>query len=112
MLIALAVTGWILFTLVACLYFVGSILNVNEEQALELYILALLFSDDFRTANRSGFEMSIEKGHSESVSTKKIVYGLMGAVRDNAKRYHNAPPGKLDTLTLVSGIVAKSSANG
>jgi hypothetical protein len=104
----ITVVGWSLFVLITCLYFVGNKINVREEQALALYSLAVLFSDEFRTANRTGFEMVVEEAHSKNVSTDRIVYGLMTAVEQNAKRYHNPAPGELSTLALVFEKVGKS----
>src|SRR6266403_3571861 len=101
----LAIVGWSLFIIVTCLYIIGNKVNVKEEQALALYNLAVLFSDEFRTANRTGFEMSIQEAHSKNVGTDRIVYGMMGAVRQNAKRYHDPAPGELSTLALVCAII-------
>jgi hypothetical protein len=104
----LAIVGWFLFILAACLYVIGNKINVKEEQALALYSLAALFSDEFRAANRTGFEMSVQEAHSKNVGTDRIVYGLMRAVEQSAKRYHDPAPGELSTLALVFEKVGKT----
>lgn len=103
----LTVVGWALFIIIAVLYFVGNKINVREEQALELFSLATLFSDEFRGAIRSGFEKSVHEAHEKNVPNERIVYGLMDAAMNSAKRYHDNPAGELNTLQLVLDLVAK-----
>lgn len=105
----IAIVGWSLFILTACLYFIGNKINAKEEQALALYSLAALFSDEFRAANRTGFEMSVQEAHSKNVSADRIVYGLMRAAQQSAKRYHDPAPGELSTLALIFDIIGKTT---
>ena len=108
--ITIATVGWILFVMTAVLYLVGNKLNVRESQSLAIYSLAALVSDEFRTANLSGFKSVVKEAHAKSVSTDRIVYGLIAAVTNNAKRYHPFPVDSVSTLGLVIKFVENTNA--
>lgn len=105
----IAIVGWSLFILTAGLYLIGNKINVREEQALALFGLAALFSDEFRSAIRNGFEMSIREAHEKNVADGQIVYGLMRATLNSAKRYHDNNADEVNTLRLVLDLIAKVS---
>jgi hypothetical protein len=107
LIIVIAAVGWVLFLLAAVLYVAGNRLNAEESHALAVYSLALLLSDEFRDANRNGFEAAIREGRSKGVETQAVIYGLMQGVTQNAKRYYKGKNQNLDTLALVMDYVSK-----
>jgi hypothetical protein len=106
-LIVVAALGWLLFVFMAILYFTGNKLNTHETNALAVYSLALLLSEEFRTANREGFKIAIQEGQSKKMNAESLVYGLMQGVTHNAKRYFKNAGNDLNTISLVTDAVSK-----
>ena len=96
---------------VVVLYRVGNKLNVEETLALAAFSLALLLSDEFRSATRDGIEESIHRNAS-SCSTDQLVSGTMSGITQMAKGYIRNK-GAINPLTLVRQIVEKmKNTNG
>ncbi|PYK17443.1 MAG: hypothetical protein DME55_10160 [Verrucomicrobia bacterium] len=100
-----------LLIFVAVLYRVGNKLNVEETLALAAFSLALLLSDEFRSATRNGIEESIRRS-APSCSTDQLVSGTMSGITQMAKDYVQ-DKGLINPLTLVRQIVNKvKNTNG
>jgi hypothetical protein len=109
--IIFAVSGWVLLIFVAVLYRVGKKLNVEETLALAAFSLALLLSDEFRSATRDGIEESTHRNAS-SCSTDQLVSGTMSGITQMAKDYIQNK-GAINPPTLVRQIVEKmKNTNG
>jgi hypothetical protein len=106
-LIIVAIIGWLLFVLVAILYYGGNKLNSGETNSLAVYSLALLLSEEFRAANLEGFRVAIQEGRSKNMNAENLVYGLMQGVTHNAKKYYKNDGGDLNTISLVTDAVSK-----
>ncbi len=85
MITIIAVVGWVLFLFIGFLYWVGNRLNAQESLALATYSLALVLSDDFRSAVRAGFDQAVQESRSRGSSPQTATYGLTQAVTENAK---------------------------
>jgi hypothetical protein len=107
LIIIVAAIGWLLFVFVAILYSAGNKLNSNETNALAIYSLALLLSEEFRAANLDGFKVAIQEGRSKNMNAESLVYGLVQGVTHNAKRYYKNEDGDLNTISLVTDSVSK-----
>jgi hypothetical protein len=106
--IIFAIAGWGLFALVVILYYVGNRLNNQETNALAVYSLALLLSDDFRSATLSGFAKAIQEVRSNGISAQDVTYGLMQGVTQNAKRSYNNEEAPVNTISIVIDAINKS----
>lgn len=100
-LVILAVLGWLLFVLTAILYWIGNRLNSAESNSLAVFSLAVLLSDDFRTAVRSGFNAAVEQARARGSNLQSVTYGLIEAVTENAKRCYK-PDSEPNTISIVT----------
>ena len=101
-----AIVGWVLFLFTAALYWFGNWSNSQESNALATYSLALVLSDDFRTAVRAGFDRAIEGSRSRGADLRTVTYGLVEAVTQNAKSCYR-PDADISRISIVNDIVAK-----
>jgi hypothetical protein len=108
-LIILAIAGWALFAITGILYFVGNKANAEESNALAIYSVALMLSDEFSTANRDACEAAVRKGRLNDLDTRGLVYGLVQGAANNAKRYYKLEGVDLNFFTLVADAVEKIS---
>jgi len=104
MITIIAIIGWTLFVLLACVYFVGLKDNVTETTALSIYVLGILLSDEFRDANRSGFERALREARAGGMPAGELVFRVMKGVIANAKGHYKKgnPP---NSLTMVIDLV-------
>ena len=107
-LIIIAVVGWVLFLLTAIFYMVGNKSNVEESQSLAVYSLAVLLSDEFREANRKGFESAMHEGRSKGMDTQAVTYGLVQGVARNAKRCYKGQNREFRYFGFSHGLCQKS----
>jgi hypothetical protein len=101
-----ALLGWVLLIPAWLLYFFGNKLNSRESNALAIFSLAAIVSDDFRTATRAGFEKAIEEARKTGVDEKQIAYGLILAVTGQAKECMR-PDAEIATLAIVLQEIRK-----
>ena len=90
----------------ALLYWVGMKSDSQEGNALAVYSLALLLSDDFRSANKAGFNRAIADAKSRGTSSQSVVYGLMEAITQNAKTCYK-PESDINTISIVTDILSR-----
>ena len=102
MLIAVAIVGWLLFLFTLVLYRVGNRLNSAETNALALFSLALMLSDDFRDPIRSGYEKAICDAN--DIEPTPLTFRLMLGVTETAKGYdprHARGPLETDSISVI-----------
>jgi len=105
--IVIAVVGWILFAGLGILYWIGNRLNSQESNALALYGIALVLSDEFRTVNRSAFDTAIAQARERGSDSHIITYCLIEAVTENAKNCYK-PESDLSTISIVTEVLSKN----
>src|SRR5215813_4024543 len=101
MITIIAIVGWLLFLAVVFLYWVGNRLNSQESNALAGYSLAIILSDDFRTAVRAGFDQVIRESPDRRSALQTVMYKLIHAVTENAKSCYR-PDSEISTITIVT----------
>jgi len=108
MTVILAVGGWALFVTMFLLYWFGNKINNHETNALAVFSLATLLSDDFRSATRDGFEKAIQEGHSAGIDPQDLTFRLMQGVTNNAKNLYNKEDAPINTIDVVIKAIEKS----
>ena len=103
-----AVVGWVLFAFVAILYYVGNKINNQETNALAVFSLTVLLSDDFRSVSQNGFEKAIQEGHSAGIDPKDMTFRLMKGVTNNAKNLYTKGDAPISTIDVVINAIEKS----
>ena len=103
----LAIGGWALFVTMSLLYWFGNKINNHETNALAVFSLAALLSDDFRSATRSGFDKAIQEGHSAGIDPKDLTFRLMQGVTQNAKNLYNKEDAPINTIDVVLNAIKK-----
>ena len=104
--IVIAVIGWFLFLVTFLFYWEGNRLNVQESNALATYSLALLISDEFGIAIRSGFDTAIEEARSRGSDPKAVTYGLIEATTESAKSFYK-PNSDINMISIITDFLAK-----
>src|SRR5438094_930216 len=100
-----AVIGWLLFLVTILLYWVGNRLNAKESNSLATYSLALMLSDEFRSATQAGFNAAIREARSRGSTLEAVTYGLVEAITQNAKSCYKAES-DISTISIVTTILA------
>jgi len=109
MITIITISGWAAFLFVAVLYRIGNKINVEETTALEAFSLALLLSNEFRTANRDGIQRAIS-ANATSSTTDAIMRGIMTTTLNLAKNYYRNPGSErtdVNTFALNWRIIDK-----
>lgn len=84
MLIAAAILGWVLFLFVLILYRIGNRINAQENNALAVFALALMLSDEWRDLNRKNCEGAL-RSRGESLDLNATMYASMEGITKGAK---------------------------
>src|SRR5262245_41869331 len=107
--IIVAVIGWLLFIIMAVLYWVGNKSNSEESTSLALFSLALLLSDEFRSGSQEGYNAAIHEALARGTDPKAIGFSLVQAVTENAKRLSGATAEVNTSWLLLNAIEKKRS---
>ncbi len=106
--LVVAIAGWTLFVCAVAWHSFTLRIDAAETNALEVFGLALMLSDDFRAPIKQGYERTISEA--SSAESTRLLFQLMQGVRETAKRYdpgHAKEPLTIDTFSIALDAIGK-----
>ncbi len=99
--------GWILFVGVVFLYIAGNKLNAVESNALAVYSLALVLSDDFRNGLATGVRRSAREALAKHSTPEAAAYSLMQGITHMAKLCYRHDAA-LNSVAVAANAISES----
>lgn len=100
MLIVITIIGWVLFAFTVLLYWVGNRQNAAETNALAIFSLALILSDNFRKPTADGMLRAAREGRAAGVAAEDLAWRLRRAVTNIASS-HFRPGADVNSIRVV-----------